>query len=128
MKPTEYETLISQLIDNEVDMDELRSLVTAEKNKRKKEAEDAAAKERRKKIVQAARANLIDALLAYVEEVADDDAVIDYLEDDSTWHEIENALIQMEESLVQTKKMVVKTDKWKMDEDAIKKWLENKRK
>jgi hypothetical protein len=136
MKPTKYEALISQLIDNEVDMDELRALVAAEKNKRKKEAEDAKAREQKQQLINGLRSDLIDTLIAYAEEIIDDDDVTEYLESDKAIAELEKALIDVEKSLIQTKTLLNDTSKveravknWRsFDEDAIREWLNNRRK
>ena len=60
MTPMNYETLIDQLINEDVDMDELRDLVSAEKEARKKKSE-AKIKDRRESVT-SALINYISAL------------------------------------------------------------------
>ena len=134
MKPTEYESLISQLIDNEVDMDELRSLVAAEKNKReeekKREKEEFLKTKRRNNI----RADLADAIICYIEELVEDPQLHEWLESAEGWDQIIDALVEVEDQFEKTNKLFNNPKLWrdliKVDDaeiDAVRKWLKSKK-
>lgn len=127
MTPTKYETLIDQLLDEQVDMDELRKMFDAEKNKRE-------SKKKRESYIKVVRKNFVDELICYLEEVFDDDDnLIEWLETEEAFKEIEKTLIETENAVKKTRDLVKdpgfksileKTkEKGKIDEDALKKWL-----
>ena len=127
MTPTKYETLIDQLFDEQVDMDELRKMFDAEKNKRE-------SKKKRESYIKVVRKNFVDELICYLEEVFDDDDnLIEWLETEEAFKEIEKTLIETENAVKKTRDLVKdpgfksfleKTkEKGKVDEDALKKWL-----
>ena len=137
MKPSSYETLIDQLIAEQVDMDELCSLVSAEKNKRKKEAEDAKAKERKQQLINATREDLIDAFICYVEEVVgeNDPDVIEMLESDAVRKGLKDGFQKLEAEVNRRKGVLFDPRGFddmlgrnKIDEDAIRRWLNNRKK
>lgn len=127
MKPTEYERLISTLIDKDVDMGELCAMV----EKRKAEVLE---QEKDKKIAEA-RSEVAKAIAKYSALAVDDnEEALNFLGSDLVINEIINSLKEMEDLIkagadvdVQrdgnkvrvTAKQETKNDGY----DAIKKWL-----
>jgi len=127
MTPNKYETLIDQLLDEQVDMDELRKLFDAEKNKRDSE-------KKRESYIKIVRKNFVDELICYLEEIFDNDKdLIEWLETEEAFEEIEKTLIETEKAVKKARDLISDPgfesflkkakEKGKVDEDALKKWL-----
>ena len=137
MTPSSYETLIDQLIDEQVNMDELCSLVAAEKDKREKKRKAA----EQTQLLNATRDDFINALICYMEELIKDEELWDWLESDEGFNQIKKALMEMEENLIQTEKLVKNSKMWKdllakpvvttkstkEEVDALRKWLNSRK-
>ena len=129
MKPTEYERLISTLIDKDVDMGELCAMV----EKRKAEVLE---QEKDKKIAEA-RSEVAKAIAKYSTLAVDgNEDALNFLGSDTVINEIVNALKDMENLIkagadvdVQRDgnkvKITAKQESKNDGYDAIKRWLNN---
>lgn len=129
MKPTEYEKLISNLVDNDVDMDVLCTLV----KKRKAEVLE---QEKDKKIAEA-RTEVAKAIAKYSALAVDgDEDFMNYLGSVDVINEIVNSLKEMEGLIkagadvdVQRDgnkvKITAKQESKNNNYNAIKEWLDN---
>jgi DNA topoisomerase VI subunit B len=132
MKPTEYERLISTLIDKDVDMGELCAMV----EKRKAEVLE---QEKDKKIAEA-RSEVAKAIAKYSALAVDgNEDALNFLGSDTVINEIVNALKEMEDLIkagadvdVQRDgnkvKITAKQESKNDGYDAIKRWLNNNNK
>ena len=124
MTPSKYETLIDQLLTEEVDMAELCNLVAAEKNKREEKARE----KQKNATLTAARDFLIDALICYIEEVIEDENLAEWLETDDAFEQISGELIKLEKNIKETGRIfssygIFKPTMTKKDADEIlKEW------
>lgn len=123
MTPNEYEILIDQIIKAGVDVDELRTLVTAEKNKREEAKRKADAAKKKQAALDAARKDLIDSIIIFLEELIDDKETWEWLESAEGNLEITRSIKEIEPLFEKVSKetKVKKND----DFDALRAWLES---
>ncbi len=123
MTPSEYEILIDQIIKAGVDVDELRALVTAEKNKREEEKRKADAAKKKQAALDTARQDLIDSIIIFLEELIDDKKTWEWLESAEGLLEITRSIKEIEPLFEKVSKetKVKKND----DFDALRAWLKS---
>lgn len=127
MTPNEYEILIDQILKAGVDMDELRALVTAEKNKREEEKQKADAAKKKQAALDTARQDLIDSIIIFLEELIDDKETWEWLESTEGISEITRSIKEIEKMTVPLFEKVNKETKVKKNDDfdALRAWLKS---
>lgn len=127
MTPNEYEILIDQIIKAGVDVDELRTLVTAEKNKREEAKRKADAAKKKQAALDTARQDLIDSIIIFLEELIDDKETWEWLESTEGILEITRSIKEIEKMTVPLFEKMNKETKVKKNDDfdALRAWLKS---
>lgn len=119
MTPVEYEKIVGQILDGDIDLDKLTELVKAEQTRRaEKEARDFEIKE--------VRDDIIENMLYYIGLVANDPDVERYLDTPAARKDFENILTKMESMMtLGLRKPVVTSEIALQSEvaDKIRRWL-----